>query len=125
MFPFRGMPRWAQNIGEVLPLTHFLRVVRGLMLKGVELADVQQPLSMMMGFTVFVCVIAMLRYRRTLNCLLNPTVNRDSIRVQVTSLLLDWLGFRESSRSVKSHSHILLLISEFIPGAVSSRNSVI
>ena len=34
MFPFRGMPQWAQWIGEVLPLTHFLRIVRGIMLKG-------------------------------------------------------------------------------------------
>jgi ABC-2 type transport system permease protein len=34
MFPFRGMPGWAQNIGEALPLTHFLRIVRGIMLKG-------------------------------------------------------------------------------------------
>jgi ABC-2 type transport system permease protein len=67
MFPFRGMPEWAQNIGEVLPLTHFLRVVRGVMLKGSDLADVQQPMFMMTGFTVFVCVIAMLRYRRTLD----------------------------------------------------------
>ncbi len=67
MFPFRGMPTWAQNIGEALPLTHFLRVVRGVMLKGTRLADVQQPMLMMTGFTVLVCVIAMLRYRRTLD----------------------------------------------------------
>ncbi len=40
MFPFRGMPDWAEAIGEVLPLTHFLRIVRGVMLKGNTLADV-------------------------------------------------------------------------------------
>ena len=34
MFPFRGMPRWAQALGEVFPLTHFLRIVRGILLKG-------------------------------------------------------------------------------------------
>lgn len=67
MFPFRGMPQWAQFIGEALPLTHFLRVVRGVMLKGTELTDLQQPMLMMAGFTVFFCVIAMLRYRRTLD----------------------------------------------------------
>ena len=40
MFPFRGMPEWAQWIGEVLPLTHFLRIVRGILLKGNGLADI-------------------------------------------------------------------------------------
>ena len=40
MFPFRGMPGWAQAIGEVLPLTHFLRIVRGILLKGNGLAEV-------------------------------------------------------------------------------------
>ena len=39
MFPFRGMPDWAQWIGEVLPLTHFLRIVRGVMLKGNGFAE--------------------------------------------------------------------------------------
>ena len=39
MFPFRGMPGWAQAIGEVLPLTHMLRIVRGMMLKGAGLAE--------------------------------------------------------------------------------------
>ena len=67
MFPFRGMPIWAQTIGEVLPLTHFLRVVRGVMLKGTGIADLHQPLLMMTGFAAFACVIAMLRYRRTLD----------------------------------------------------------
>src|SRR6266566_4839559 len=40
MFPFRGMPRWAQMLGETLPLTHFLRIVRGILLKGNSLGDV-------------------------------------------------------------------------------------
>ena len=39
MFPFRGMPQWAQAIGELLPLTHFLRLIRGVMLKGNDLAQ--------------------------------------------------------------------------------------
>ncbi len=67
MFPFRGMPGWAQTIGEFLPLTHFLRVVRGVMLKDVSLSDIQYPLFAMSAFTAFVCAIAMLRYRRTLD----------------------------------------------------------
>ena len=41
MFPFRGMPDWAQVIGEMLPLTHFLRIVRGITLKGTGFADMQ------------------------------------------------------------------------------------
>lgn len=67
MFPFRGMPIWAQTIGEALPLTHFLRVVRGVMLKGAGLGDIQVPLLAMSLFTVLVMIIAMLRYRRTLD----------------------------------------------------------
>jgi ABC-2 type transport system permease protein len=67
MFPFRGMPGWAQMLGEVLPLTHFLRVVRGVMLKGVSLGDIVQPLLAMTLFTAAVGAIAMLRYRRTLD----------------------------------------------------------
>ena len=41
MFPFAGMPAWAQWIGEALPLTHYLRIVRAIMLKGATLADLQ------------------------------------------------------------------------------------
>lgn len=67
MFPFRGMPTWAQTLGEVLPLTHFLRVVRGVMLKGADLGDIRVPLLAMSLFTVFVMIVAMLRYRRTLD----------------------------------------------------------
>jgi len=67
MFPYRGMPLWAQSIGEFFPLTHFLRVVRGVMLKGVNLSEVQAPLLAMTTFTVVVFTIAMLRYRRTLD----------------------------------------------------------
>ena len=67
MFPFHGMPGWAQNIGEVLPLTHFLRVVRGVMLKGAEFPDVQYELAAILAFLAVVGTIAMLRYKRTLD----------------------------------------------------------
>jgi ABC-2 type transport system permease protein len=67
MFPFRGMPEWAQNIGSVLPLTHFLRVVRGVMLKGSEFADVRDPIIAMGIFAIAVSILAMLRYRKTLD----------------------------------------------------------
>ncbi len=67
MFPFRGMPQWAQAIGEVLPLTHFLRIVRGVMLKGAGFAEMQGELVAMSAFTVFAVAAAMLRYRRTLD----------------------------------------------------------
>lgn len=52
MFPYRGMPQWAQTIGEVLPLTHFLRIVRGILLKGsgwTEIAGELWPLVAFMG----------------------------------------------------------------------------
>lgn len=67
MFPFRGMPVWAQTIGEVLPLTHFLRIVRGVMLKGASFVQVQHELLALGLFTGVVMVIAMFRYRRTLD----------------------------------------------------------
>lgn len=67
MFPFRGMPEWAQHIGNVLPLTHFLRMVRSVMLKGGSFPDVQAPIMAMGIFALAVSVIAMLRYRRTLD----------------------------------------------------------
>ncbi len=67
MFPFRGMPVWAQAIGQVLPLTHFLRAVRGVMLKG---NDVLQTLPHLWPVTLFLLVIgtiALMRFRRTLD----------------------------------------------------------
>jgi ABC-2 type transport system permease protein len=67
MFPFRGMPPWAQFIGEMLPITHFLRVVRGVMLKGSTLADVGHEVLPMAVFIVVVGGLAMLRYRQTLD----------------------------------------------------------
>ncbi len=67
MFPFRGMPDWAQFIGEALPITHFLRIIRGVMLKGAGLADVTTEIYAMLAFTVAAGVIAMARYRRTLD----------------------------------------------------------
>ena len=67
MFPFRGMPPWAQTLGEILPLTHFLRVVRGIMLKGSTWAEVSPELWPLLGFMSFAMLVAMLRYRRTLD----------------------------------------------------------
>ncbi len=67
MFPFRGMPDWAQAIGQAIPVTHFLRVVRGALLKGEGLATLW-PSHVALG--IFVCVVtalAMLRYRKTLD----------------------------------------------------------
>jgi ABC-2 type transport system permease protein len=67
MFPFRGMPGWAQAIGEVLPLTHFVRIVRGIMLKGVNWHDVWPEAGAIVAFLVVVGTIAMLRYRQTID----------------------------------------------------------
>lgn len=66
-FPFRGMPGWAQAIGEVLPVTHFLRIVRGLLLKGNGLAEIWPELWPLALFMVGACAIAMARFRRTLD----------------------------------------------------------
>lgn len=65
MFPFRGMPIWAQWIGEVLPLTHFLRIIRGVMLKGNVAYEVWPNLWPIAAFMLAAMALAMLRYRRT------------------------------------------------------------
>jgi ABC-2 type transport system permease protein len=67
MFPFRGMPVWAQWLGEVIPVTHFLRVVRGSLLKGQELGDQWRELLALVAFVCVVTALAMARYRRTLD----------------------------------------------------------
>jgi len=67
MFPFRGMPHWAQMIGEVLPLTHFLRIVRGILLKGNALPDVVQELWPILLFATVMLVLGVKRYRQTLD----------------------------------------------------------
>ncbi len=67
MFPFRGMPEWAQGLGQALPLTHFLRIVRGVMLKGASLEQLYQEFLAILIFTFAVGLLAMARYRRTLD----------------------------------------------------------
>jgi ABC-2 type transport system permease protein len=67
MFPFAGMPQWAQWIGEALPLTHYLRIVRGIMLKGAEAADLRYDAVALAALTLFAMTIAITRFRRTLD----------------------------------------------------------
>jgi ABC-2 type transport system permease protein len=67
MFPFRGMPGWAQNIGELLPLTHFLRIVRGILLKGNGLSEVAPELWPIALFLLAAGAVALKRYRQTLD----------------------------------------------------------
>jgi ABC-2 type transport system permease protein len=67
MFPFRGMPAWAQTIGEVLPLTHYLRIVRGVMLKGAGFEDLQTDVLAMAAFTLAAMAVAVARFRQTLD----------------------------------------------------------
>ncbi|NIJ41018.1 ABC-2 type transport system permease protein [Parvibaculum indicum] len=67
MFPFRGMPIWAQWIGEALPLTHFLRIVRGILLKGNGIADIATDTGAILLFLIAVSTIALNRYRQTLD----------------------------------------------------------
>lgn len=67
MFPFRGMPQWAQIIGEFLPLTHFLRIVRGILLKGNGLAEVVLQLWQLALFALVALTIGIKRYRQTLD----------------------------------------------------------
>jgi len=67
MFPFRGMPSWAQYLGEVLPLTHFLRIVRGILLKGNGLTEIGPELWPIALFLVVMLSLSIKRYRQTLD----------------------------------------------------------
>ena len=67
MFPFRGMPGWAQVLGNLLPLTHFLRLVRGIMLKGNGVAEMAPDLWPIFVFMLAVIGVGLLVYRRTLD----------------------------------------------------------
>jgi ABC-2 type transport system permease protein len=67
MFPFRGMPTWAQWLGEILPLTHFLRIVRGILLKGNDFAEIVPNVWPIATFLIVAAVIALGRYRETLD----------------------------------------------------------
>ncbi|MEZ5783262.1 MAG: ABC transporter permease [Rhizobiaceae bacterium] len=67
MFPYRGMPVWAQNLGELLPLTHFNRIIRAVMLKGADFAAISTEVTWLCGFILFFAAIALLRFRRTLD----------------------------------------------------------
>ena len=67
MFPFRGMPVWAQWIGEALPLTHFLRIVRGIMLKGNGAVQLLPELWPLLLFLTLASGLALARYRQTLD----------------------------------------------------------
>jgi ABC-2 type transport system permease protein len=66
-FPFRGMPAWAQALGEVLPLTHFLRIVRGILLKGNGLGEILPEVWPIAAFAAVALVVALSRYRQTLD----------------------------------------------------------
>jgi ABC-2 type transport system permease protein len=67
MFPFAGMPVWAQYVGEGLPLTHYVRIVRAIMLKGASLANLQYDTLALIGLMLFAMTIAVTRFRRTLD----------------------------------------------------------
>ena len=67
MFPFRGMPVWAQHLGEILPLTHFLRIVRGILLKGNGLAEIAPEIWPMALFALGGLAVGLKRFRQTLD----------------------------------------------------------
>lgn len=67
LFPFRGMPQWAQWLGTIIPVTHMLRVVRGSMLKGVGIADALPSLGALALFVLIVATLAVRQYRTTLD----------------------------------------------------------
>lgn len=67
MFPFRGMPQWAQTLGEALPLTHFLRIVRGVLLKGNSALETWPHVWPLLLFIAVAVGLGLKRYRRTLD----------------------------------------------------------
>jgi ABC-2 type transport system permease protein len=67
IFPFLGMPKWAQIIGECLPLTHFMRIARSIMLKGSTLSELRYDALALAGLMAVAMIIAVTRFRRTLD----------------------------------------------------------
>lgn len=67
MFPYRGMPEWAQWLATLLPLTHFLVLVRGIMLKGNELAQLWPQIWPILAFMLVVILLGLRFYKRTLD----------------------------------------------------------
>lgn len=67
LFPYAGMPIWAQYLGEIFPLTHFIRIVRAIMLKGSTLGDIQRDLLWLIALMLLAMAIAVTRFRRTLD----------------------------------------------------------
>jgi len=67
IFPFAGMPIWAQWIGETLPLTHYIRIIRSIMLKGSNLSDLRYDAIAMFVLMLIAMTIAVTRFRRTLD----------------------------------------------------------
>jgi ABC-2 type transport system permease protein len=67
MFPFMGMPVWAQYVGEGLPLTHYIRIVRAIMLKGATIQNLQYDTIALIALMLFAMTIAVTRFRRTLD----------------------------------------------------------
>jgi ABC-2 type transport system permease protein len=67
MFPFAGMPRIVQWIAEVLPLTHFLRLIRGIMLRGAGIVELWHEVAALVAFTAVMMAAAILRFRKRLD----------------------------------------------------------
>jgi ABC-2 type transport system permease protein len=67
MFPYAGMPPWAQWISEALPLTHFLRIVRAIMLKGSTVSNLETDTLWLIGLMLIAMTMAVTRFRRTLD----------------------------------------------------------
>jgi len=67
LFPFRGMPRWAQGVGEILPLTHFIRIARGILLKGNGFWEIAPEIWPIALFAIVALIIGVKRYHQTLD----------------------------------------------------------
>jgi ABC-2 type transport system permease protein len=67
MFPFAGMPTSMQYLAQLLPLTHFIRLIRGVMLRGAGLGDLLPPIAALVAFTLVMMTIAILRFRKKLD----------------------------------------------------------
>jgi ABC-2 type transport system permease protein len=67
LFPFAGMPAWAQYVGECLPLTHYLRIVRAIMLKGATMQNLRFDALALAVLMLLAMTIAVTRFRRTLD----------------------------------------------------------
>src|SRR4029077_14879533 len=98
IFPFLGMPKWAQMIGECLPLTHFMRIVRAIMLKGSTLGELRYDTLELAALMALAMTIAVTRFRRTLDSRVTLRLSAHALEVGTCQIAIGELNGPNADR---------------------------